>query len=629
MNVDLPEGESPQLSKVADPQRLNALRQTGLLEAAPVAAFQRATRLATKLIGAPVSLVSLIDENRQILAGQSGLSAPGDVPLLETPLSHSFCRYVVERDRSLIVPDARKDPELRDNGAVEDLGVISYLGVPLRTTEGHVLGSFCVLGHDPRDWTEEEHELVADIAAGVEAEIRLRRQHIISRREQEVFRAILDQMPVSVALAEVGTGRLVDVNSSARAVMGTQKPNSPFAPKLEIYASDGRRYETKDLPLSRAAVSGEVITAEEIRIERSDAAPRDLVVSARRIDSDPPLAVSTALDVTELNTARREAAESYKRLAHFHEVTRDGIVELDREDRVRFANSVLRKRFRDTVSETVASGLIGSVLWESAPHLRGSAFEAALERARATSEPQSTDQMGLDERVLEARIYPDGETMVVYLRDVTDERMMAQARDTLTRELNHRVKNAFAMMSGLIGMTARHAASPEAMAAGLRSRITALARAHELISPTATIERDFRGAADLGALIAVVLSPFVEATDSRLDIGGPEIVLNHSGATNLSLILHELATNAVKYGALSHDAGRLAVSWSLTPEGQLELRWEESGHPGVLSQPGHNGFGSRLIDLTVNGQLRGSYGTEWAPEGFRSCMTVPMDLIKG
>ncbi|WP_078571589.1 GAF domain-containing protein [Thioclava sp. F36-7] len=626
MNTSMPPpltGE--ERSRLADPARLRALRETGLLESAPAEIFERATRLATRVTGVPVSLVSMVDENRQVFVAQTGLDAPAPS---ETPLSHSFCRYVVESDAPLNVPDAREDTVLRDNGAVRDVGVTAYLGVPLRTIDGQPLGAFCLIDREARQWTEEEYEALSDIAAGVEAEIRLRRQINVAHREENRFRAVLDQMPIGVGVAELGTGRLLDLNATAIEMFGMQDGDVTKQLAFDAYTPEGRKLSLSEFPIVRAARNEETISHMELRCVRHDGPERNLLVSAQRVESEPPVAVATALDISDLNAAREHAAEVDRRLAHFHEITFDAIVELDSEDKIRFANSVMRARIRDAVGAEAEAQAVGRSLWETAPHLIGSNFEKALEEARRTGVPTVTDQDGRDGRILEARLYPEHGAIIAYLRDVTEERQIAKARDTLTRELNHRVKNAFAMMSGLVGMTARHAKTPEEMARGLRERIGALARAHELINPTATPERDFRGMVELRELLLGVLSPYTNLDDPRLILDGPDIALNHAGSTNLALVIHELATNAVKYGALSHDAGLLELTWRNT-SGQLELDWRESGYPEELVPPSNSGFGSKLIDLTIQGQLRGTYGTEWVPDGFQARMTVPMDLIKG
>lgn len=158
---------------LSDPERLAALHQTELLDSLPEEAFDRIVRLARAIVGVPVSLVSLVDGSRQYFKAQEGLS--GDACTARgTPLSHSFCQYVVMRDAPLVVRDARDDPVLRDNLAVPDLNVIAYLGVPIRAPGGQPIGSFCVIDGNPRDWSDADVAAVSDLAATVESEISLR-----------------------------------------------------------------------------------------------------------------------------------------------------------------------------------------------------------------------------------------------------------------------------------------------------------------------------------------------------------------------------------------------------------------------------------------------------------------------
>ena len=158
---------------LARPARLAALDRTRLLDSEPEEAFDRATRLATRLLNAPVSLVSLVTPERQFFKAQTGLGEPW-ATRRGTPLSHSFCQYVVATRGALVVNDARNDPLVRDNPAVTELGVRSYLGVPLRETDGEVLGAFCAVDTDPRAWTHDDLEALEDIAAALGTEVALR-----------------------------------------------------------------------------------------------------------------------------------------------------------------------------------------------------------------------------------------------------------------------------------------------------------------------------------------------------------------------------------------------------------------------------------------------------------------------
>jgi len=150
-------------AREVDAERLGVLRATGLLEAGRSPSLDRLTGLAARVVGAPVALVSLVDADRQRFASACGLDGELDATR-ETPLTHSFCRRVVEDRRPLIVEDARADERLRANPAVAEYTAIAYAGFPLRSPDGHVLGSFCVVDTRPRRWTEDELATLADLA---------------------------------------------------------------------------------------------------------------------------------------------------------------------------------------------------------------------------------------------------------------------------------------------------------------------------------------------------------------------------------------------------------------------------------------------------------------------------------
>lgn len=147
----------------ADPERLRALRESGLLDTPPEERFDRITELVRKVLAVPVALVSLVDADRQFFKSQAGLSEPW-ASERETPLSHSFCQYAVSSKDPLVVSDARQHPVLRDNLAVQDLDVIAYAGVPLVTEGGYALGTLCAIDHEPRFWTTEQIGLLDDLA---------------------------------------------------------------------------------------------------------------------------------------------------------------------------------------------------------------------------------------------------------------------------------------------------------------------------------------------------------------------------------------------------------------------------------------------------------------------------------
>ena len=162
------------LRVVRNLSRLSALQRTGLLDSPPDAAFDRLTRLATRILQAPVALVSLVDEDRQFFKSTAGLLPEPWQSRRGTPLSHSVCKHVVATAKELVVNDARAHPLLCGNMAIQELGLVAYAGAPLVTSDGHALGSLCVLDTKARDWTESELEVLRELAGIAMREIELR-----------------------------------------------------------------------------------------------------------------------------------------------------------------------------------------------------------------------------------------------------------------------------------------------------------------------------------------------------------------------------------------------------------------------------------------------------------------------
>ena len=171
--MDMLDSVSEKLDPLTDEERLAALDASGLLDSAAEEAFDRLTRLASRILNVPIALVSLVASDRQFFKSAVGLSSPWDI-CRQTPLSRSFCKHVVQSGSPLIVEDALNHPLVRTNLAALDGSVVAYCGMPLVTSNGFVLGSFCVIDTRARSWTTDEVQIVADLTASVMTEIELR-----------------------------------------------------------------------------------------------------------------------------------------------------------------------------------------------------------------------------------------------------------------------------------------------------------------------------------------------------------------------------------------------------------------------------------------------------------------------
>jgi two-component sensor histidine kinase len=210
-------------------------------------------------------------------------------------------------------------------------------------------------------------------------------------------------------------------------------------------------------------------------------------------------------------------------------------------------------------------------------------------------------------------------TVAAAMADAAERRRLAETqRDLLVRELHHRVKNLLTTAQSLATLSARSAHDPKAFAAQFGERLRALARTHTLL-----LEQP-DGVLAVRTLAAEVVAPYRLGL-GRISLGGPDVRLPAESAVPLGMVLHELATNAVKYGALSATEGLLDVAWRLAPaEGAplLVLEWTETGGPAHGGPPAREGFGSQLLRRALLGLPGGKVEVMWRPEGLAVRMAL-------
>lgn len=203
-----------------------------------------------------------------------------------------------------------------------------------------------------------------------------------------------------------------------------------------------------------------------------------------------------------------------------------------------------------------------------------------------------------------------------FLRDISERNDAQRRQELLVGELNHRVKNLLGVVGAIAHHTMRTSSTLSHFRPAFMGRLESLGRAHEILT-AATWER-----ASLHSLAAAVLVSFV-GDDPRATISGPELMLAPRQFLSLSMILHELMTNAVKYGALSANGGQLELSWTVD-DGHVTLTWQERGGPPV-APPTNAGFGSKMIAMNVRHDLRGTATSEWGTDGLLFHLTFDYD----
>lgn len=364
---------------VFDRERLKALGAANIMDQAQDPAFDRAVRLAARLLDTPVSLLSFVDDTRQFFAAEIGLKGPVRTAR-GTPLSHSFCQYVVRDAAPLVVNDARNTALVQDNPAIEELDVEAYLGVPVRDAAGHVLGSFCAIDDKPRDWSDADLSAMRDIAAGLESELRLR----------------------------------------------------------------------------------EALTAREV----------------------------------------------------------------------------------------------------------------------------------------------------------------------LLAEMSHRVKNLFTLVTSMVRMERRSHEDVATFADSVTGRIKALSDAHEMIVPLASVDQADGKGTDLGALLSKLLAPHSQGSTCRIQMSGHSVEIGPKAATYLALALHEMGTNAAKYGALAEIGGSLTIDWQTDGADEIRIDWVEGGKIWDVHAPMGEGFGTRLLRTSLEHQLGGRLERQVQPDSFVQRVWLPVAALR-
>ncbi len=210
--------------------------------------------------------------------------------------------------------------------------------------------------------------------------------------------------------------------------------------------------------------------------------------------------------------------------------------------------------------------------------------------------------------------------------DITSQKNAQERQRLLAREADHRVKNIFANFHSMISLTARSARTPQEMAEALRGRLDALLRAKDLIRPGIMGTEHESKHTTMDALVRTVLQPYEDGSPARIILNGPDVPVGAKAVTGLALALHETATNAVKYGALSRPSGSIRVTWGASGD-DLHLEWDETGGPLIDGAPLARGFGSVLTERTVTGELAGKIEHDWRRNGLRLKLSVPLERL--
>lgn len=638
--------------------------------------FDDIVELAREMCAVPTALISFVDDDRQWFKARVGFDA------CQTDLESSVCRHGLDEPELLVIGDLTQDARTRDNPLVTGPSAIRfYAGAPLRVPSGDVLGMLCVIDTQarPEGLNPRQRSGLTRLARQAVANLELRRHlenrdtQLIARQIAEAalelsearWRGLFENMSEGFLVGQVIRGadgaiaswRYVSVNEAGAELVGLTGDDVVGRDIREVIPGieDEWVMEFADVvrtgePVVFLREVGALDRWYEGRCFRTGgdqfaAIYRDVTDDVRRTrQQEALLRLGDGIrEATSIGAMSQLASQIIGTTLH---VTRAGFGRVDEHTEVinvapdwtapGVPSVAGRHRFEDfgTYYHALARG--EQVVIEDArtSPLTAAAPEALLDIGIQALVNLPVKHRGRVVAILIAhddkpRSWTDSE--IAFLRDVTDRleqgiaRMEAdEHRELLHTELAHRLKNQLAIVQAVASQTLRKAPDLKTANEALTLRLAALGRAADVLTASSW------SSAELDALVHSAFAPF-EGLQGRYSCGGPTITFSPQVALSVTLALHELVTNASKYGALSNETGAVELIWSIDPGPETDgdrflFTWRETGGPTVAI-PERRGFGSALIERSIRSTLGGEAEIAYEPDGLVFRIDAPLTNV--
>lgn len=663
-----------ELAGAAD--RLEALAGYGILDTPPEQGFDDVVQLAAQICDVPVALVSLVDRDRQWFKARIGFEP------CETALDRSVCAHALGLADLLVIPDLTRDVRTSANPLVTDAPHLRfYAGAPLTAPDGHTLGTLCVIDHVPRPDGLTPVQSAGLLALARQVMTLLSFRKAVGSREDAILdlgaaqrrtaddrlrmEVMFEQAPSFMCMLRGPDHRFELANPAYRRLVGHRTvlgrtvaealPDAAaqgFVVLLDTVYRTGEAYSTKDaLYAVQARADGPVVdryvdfvyqpvrdadgNVAGIFVEGSDVTER--VRQTKRLTALSDLSEHLR-NLSDVDGIVREAAHC---LSMSLDAARTGFGMVKLTDETIRVPADWRSKDVSSVSglhdfrsfgsyvEDLKRGeivVIEDVALDPRTRHEAAAFEAIQTAAMVNLPIMEKGKLALLVFVHQRDRYEWSEDELSFIRQVGDRAHAALARleaerqqHLVNQEISHRLKNTLAMVQAIASQTLRQVAERDAVDA-LTRRIGALSRAHEVLL------RQNWSEARMADVTKTVRATFEGG--QRFSVSGPDILLGPRATLSYSLLLHELGTNALKYGSLSVPEGRVEIDWRLlrdADEQTLELSWREVAGPPVV-EPTGRGFGSRLIRMGLIGT--GGVQLDYGTDGLTATMRAPLSQVQ-
>lgn len=584
--------------------------------------YQAALRAIEAALGCERASILLFDSSQVMrFVAWSGLSeryrkaVDGHSPW--TPDAQNPLPIYVEDIRLSNESDALK-------ATVELEGIRALAFIPL-IANGKLLGKFMTYYPAPHRFTEHEGILANTIARQVALAVSRHQSEEELRASEQRFRLMSEHAPVMIWMSDA-QGHCLHLNRMLRAFWGVDDSGiADFDWSKTMHPDDAPEIgalmfkalqEQKSVTLKGRYTNA----AGQYRVLQTDARPR-LSASGEFLGM-----IGVNVDITEREDAEKALRESEQRFRNAVEAAPSGMIMTDSEGRIVLSNAHSEKLFgygRDEMVGQKIEMLVPERFRDHHPHLRSGYHAHPSARFMGAGRDLFARRKDGTELPVEIGLSPfetnGGLMALASIVDISDRKKAEAHRELLIAELNHRVKNTLSTVQSLAMQTFKSVADKGAVKA-FEARLMALSSAHDVLT------RENWEGAGLREVIEQAISPHHSEPDRRFVLDGPQVRLAPKSALAIAMGLHELCTNAAKYGALSSPDGCIDIAWTVERDdlsAQLRLHWQERGGPAVQT-PRRKGFGSLLIEKLLASDLDGKVVLSYAPEGVRCSIVAPL-----
>jgi PAS domain S-box-containing protein len=451
------------------------------------------------------------------------------------------------------------------------------------------------------------------------------------------FFQIVKNLPVAVYSTDA-EGRITFYNDAAASLWGRHPKLGQdwWCGSWRLYWPDGTPMGHDECPMAITLKTGHAARGVEAIAERPDGTRYPFLAYPTPLRNDKGEllgAVNMLIDITE-RKRNEEAAQHYSAIV---ESSDDAILSKDVNGVITSWNSAARRLFGYTAQEAVGKSvtmLIPADRQDEEPKIlerirRGEKIDH-YETIRQRKDGRFVDISLTVSPIRDLRGNVIGASKIA--RDISDRKRAEERQDLLLSEMDHRIKNLFALAIGIVSLSGRSARNVQDLVRSARERLSALARAQALTrSLGPRDDPQSTKPTTLQSLIRTIIAPhdnIEDAQGERITIAGPDLAISGSAVSSLALLLHEFGTNSAKYGALSAPKGQIEIV-SAEHGHTLALTWTERGGPAITSAPDGEGFGATLTRATVTGQLGGEISRDWRPEGLVIRLSLPRERLTG